>query len=309
MTRAAVCGASFSAAVSVLGIEAVEDRPDLVLVDLMDPAAVASAARVPRDVPRVAVGTAEHEALLRAAGCDAVVARSADPAVIGPLVASALPPRPRRRTRLVLITGVAGGSGRTLLTVNLAARLAERSSVVVIDATGTGAAAWWLRLAPGSWSDLEGLVDELTAEHLAVVAAERDRLRLVGGASPAPTTRLLAATARATDGLGDLVLVDAPSLFDDRTRALALLADRIVVVAGDDPASLAALAAAPVDGDRTWLIASRSGRGSLTGRDVFRALPDDARSVRAAASGPTSVGGALGRVYDELAELLAIDIA
>jgi hypothetical protein len=41
----------------------------------------------------------------------------------------------------------------------------------------------------------------------------------------------------------------------------------------------------------------------------MRELPDDPASVRSAMRGPSAVGGALGRAYDDLAELLAIDIA
>ena len=42
---------------------------------------------------------------------------------------------------------------------------------------------------------------------------------------------------------------------------------------------------------------------------AFRELPRDERAVSDATRGPEDVGGALGRAYDELAELLAIDSA
>lgn len=307
MTRAAVCGASFAAAVAILGLEPVEDSPDIVLLDLADAHAVARAAAIPAEVPRVVVAAPEQEALLRAAGSAATaVARSADAAAIGPLIASALPAAAPGRARLVVVTGVAGGIGRTLLVVNLAARLAERLTPVVIDATGSGAAGWWLGVTPGSWADLEGLVDELTSEHLGIVAAERERLRVIGGASHTPSLGLLVATARATEGLGDVVLVDAPDLFDDRARAVLPLADRTIVLCGADPISHAALeAAGPPSG--AWSIGSRGPAEAFAGRDVLRVLPDDPRAVRAAADGPEMVGGALGRAYDELADLVAID--
>jgi cellulose biosynthesis protein BcsQ len=219
-----------------------------------------------------------------------------------------MPSRPRERTRLVLITGPRGGVGRTLLAVGLAGRLAARSSVVVLDATGSGSAGWWLGLSPGPWSDLESLAEELTAEHLDIVAAQRERLRLVGGVSAMPSVGLVMAAARAATAIAEIVIVDAPPIFDERTRALETIADRVLLVAGDDPTSVAAIAAA-ADEQRVWLIASRCAATSLAGRSVMRHLPDDGGSVRCAAGGPSAVGGALGRAYDDLSELLAIDIA
>lgn len=304
MTRVAICGSSLAAPAAVLGLDAVDERPDLVLVDLADPTGVRVAAAIPAAVPRVVVAGAGHDELLRALGCQALaVARSSDPAVLGPLIASALPTAPRRATRLVVITSAGGGSGRTLLAANLAARLVPRS-VLVLDATGTGAAGWWLRLAPAPWSDLEGLVDELAAEHIAIVAAERDGVRLVGGAPSLPSRGLLAAAARAALGVTELVIVDAPSLLDERTAVLREQADRVLVLVRDDAASHVALDALET-GD--WVLASRWRAERIAGRDVLRSLPDDVGAVRAAARGPGPVGGALGRAYDEVAELIALD--
>ncbi len=308
MIRAAICGASFEKAVEALGLERDDDAPDVVLVDARDAAAVARAASFAPDVPRVAVGDVQHETLARALGSRVVVCGSPEPAVLGPHVAAAIPTRVRAATRLVLVTGVRGGAGRTLLVCGLATRLAARMPVLVLDATGSGAAAWWLRLAPGPWSDLEGLADELTAEHLGIVAAERDRLRIVGGISAMPSIGLVTAAARAATAIAEVVIVDAPSLFDERTRALASIADRVLLVAGEDPASHAAIDGS-IDEQRTWVIASRCRAGSLASRPVMRELPDDPGSVRSAGRGPSAVGGALGRAYDDLAELLAIDIA
>ena len=308
MTRALACGAALVASAGVLGLELVDDRPEILLVDLDDADAIARAAAVPPDVPRVAIGGPEREVLLRALGSSVAFSACADPASIGPLIARASPARSRGRTRLVLITGPRGGLGRTLLATGLAARLAARSAVVVLDATGSGAAAWWLGLAPGPWSDLESLADELTAEHLGIVAAEREGLRLIGGVSSMPSVGLVMAAARAATGIAEIVVVDAPPLFDDRTRALEAIADRVLLVTGDDPASLAAIAA-PADEQRVWLIASRCRATSLAGRSVMRCLPEDPGSVRSAGRGPSAVGGALGRAYDDLSELLAIDIA
>jgi hypothetical protein len=303
MTRVAICGSSLVAAAAVLGLEPVDERPDLVLVDLSDPAGLRLAAAIPAAVPRVVVASAEHDELLRAVACSTAVARSADAAVLGPLVASAIPPPARRSTRLVVVTSSGGGSGRSLLVANLAARLAPRS-VLVLDATGSGAVGWWLRLSAAPWSDLEGLVDELAEEHLAIVAAERDAIRLVGGAPSLPTKPLLAAAARAAVGLAEIVIVDAPPLADERTVALREQADRVLVLIREDTASHVGLDALE-PGD--WVLASGWRAARVAGRDVLRSLPDDAGAIRAAARGPDPVGGVLGRAYDEVAELLAID--
>jgi cellulose biosynthesis protein BcsQ len=222
-------------------------------------------------------------------------------------VAKIAPGRTRSATRVVVVTGVAGGVGRTLLATNLAARIGMRTSVLVLDATGTGAAAWWLGFTPGSWLDLEGLVDELTAEHIAVVASERERVRLIGASGAMPSAALLVATARACEGWTDLVLVDAPTIADERTRGLTEIADRVLVLAPEGGVASAALDALAVD-DRTWVIAARSRAERIGPHAVLRALPDDPVSIRSAARGRSAVGGALGRAYDDLAELLALDL-
>ena len=74
----------------------------------------------------------------------------------------------------------------------------------------------------------------------------------------------------------------------------------------DDPISIAALASADVP-EKAWLIASQSTATSLIGRDVFRALPRAEGTISAATSRPAALGGPLGKAYDELAEIIAID--
>jgi hypothetical protein len=305
MTRVAICGSAFVDAFEVLGLERVDEGAQLVLVDARDDQALAAAAALPPDLPRVVVGGPEHEILFRALGSrGCAFASSTDPAAIGPLIRAAAPAVPRRPSRTVAVTSAAGGLGRTLLTVNLASRLAARMSVVVVDLTGTGSAAWWLGVSSGPWSDLEGLVDELTSEHLAVVAAESGGVRVLGGPSVMPGPALAAAVLRVAPALGDVVLADAPPLADERARSLVEVADRALVLATDGPATDALDVA---DDDRIWLIASRSRSTRIAGRPVLRALPDDPRSVSAALRGRVAAGGALGRAYDDLAELIAID--
>jgi len=54
-------------------------------------------------------------------------------------------------------------------------------------------------------------------------------------------------------------------------------------------------------------MASQSRAPRLGARAAFRALPRDEAAVAAALSGRRAAGGALGRAYDELAELIALD--
>ncbi len=307
-TRVAVCGAELAGAAAALGLDGADGAPDLVLVDLRDPVAVARAALLPRDIPRVVVADSARRDLALALGIPASgIADSADPAALGPAIAAALPKAARRATRVVLVSGVRGGVGRTLLVVNLALRLARTLSVVALDATGTGGLGWWLRAPARSWSELEGLVAELSPEHLAVVAEEpTPGVRVIGGAPAMPSVALTSAAASAAQELGDVVLVDAPPLADERTRALFARVDRTLVLCYTDPASLAGLDAAALPED-PWLIASQTTARVIGGREVFRALPRDDAAVAAAMTKRARAGGALGRAFDELAELLADD--
>jgi hypothetical protein len=307
--RAAICGGDdLRAAAVALGLEpSGAGRPDLVLVDLRDAAACAAAAALGSGIPRVAVAGETERALAAALGVDASsIAATSEPAALGPLVAAALPRTARRATRVVVVTGARGGVGRTLLVANLARRLASRLGVAAVDTTGTGALGWWLECAPRTWTELEGLTDELTAEHLAVIATESAGLRVIGGAPVAPTRALAESTVRAAASLADLVLVDAPVLADERGRALAGLADRVFILSYDDPLSLATLAASELPAD-AWLLASQSRTARLGERAAFRALPRDEPAVGGALSGRCAAGGALGRAYEELAAIIALD--
>ena len=93
------------ASLIALGFEPVEERADVVVVDLRDREAIARAAPLGHAAPRVLIaGSAERE-LCAAIGADLTrVADSIEPAVLGPLVMSALPARPRSATRAVVVT-------------------------------------------------------------------------------------------------------------------------------------------------------------------------------------------------------------
>lgn len=307
--RALLCGGpELLEAAQVLGLESVTTDPDVVLIDLRVPAELSPAATCGSAIPRIVIAAESRQSLARALGC-ALIVEVCDPAVLGPLLQRARPAAARPPTRCIVVTSPRGGVGRTLLVANLARRLADRRRVLVLDATGTGAAAWWLGVPAQSWAELEGLTGELTVDHLALVSGEvQERLRVLGGPPVMPTSALAVAATRAALAMSDLVLVDAPVLADERTRALLALADRVIALTYDDPASRGALAGAELPAG-AWVIASQSPALAVEGHEVFRALPADGGSVGAAMAGARRVGGALGRAYDELAALIAVDVA
>lgn len=300
-------GDALHASITSLGFACDRDGARLAVVDLSDDDAVAEAATLAPDIARVFVCGGSRQQLLGAVGIPSErVARSSEPAVLGPVVARALPHERRTATRAVGVTGLRGGVGRTLLVTNLARRVATRLRVCVVDATGTGASAWWLRCLARPWSELEPLADELSADQLAIVASDAaPNVRVVGGRGTAPGRGVLDATIRVATHLDDLVLVDLPLLCDTVTARAFERVDRRLVLAYEDP-----LAVDTLDGGSlsdAWLIASQSAAPRIGRHDAFRALPRDEAAVRSALSERTSAKGALGRAYDDLAELLVID--
>ena len=295
--------------VVALGLEpAAAEQAELAIIDTRETEALSRAASLPLTVPRVFIASAVQRGVMNALGIDlSRVVESCDPAMLGPVVMSALPVRRRSATRVAVMTSVRGGVGRTLLAANLALRIAPRMRVCVIDATGTGAAGWWLNTHARPWPSLEGLVDELSADQLSVLAEEvGPGLRVVGGPPIAPSDALLSATTRAATALDDLVIVDAPIAADQLAHRALATADRVMLVAYDDPLSVAAIDAFSPSED-IWLIASQSRVPRLGARDVFRALPRDESAVGAALGHRERIRGQLGRAYDDLAELLVID--
>jgi len=307
LTAVAICGsAELRSACDVLGLEETGSPPRLVLVDLRVENAARSAAAFGPQIPRIVIGTPEQTAALAALGDDRLlIATSAEPAVIGPLVAKALPRVARDRTRVVTVTAARGGTGRTLCAANLARRLAADRQVMAIDGTGTGALGWWLGVEPRPWAELEALAGELRAEHLELVAtAAGPRLSVVGGASMLPSADALTMTIAAARERADLIIIDAPTLPDDRARTVAARSDRVLVLSYPDAASCAALASAEVPAG-SWVLGSQCQPGAVA--DAFRILPRDERAVADALGARGRAEGRLGRAYDELAELLSID--
>ena len=306
-TRIAVFGPQpLRDAVATCGFEPADDGA-VAVVDATDAEAMVRAAELTATTPRIIVAPPELHASLRAFGTDPLrIVAEPRAAAIGPVIAHLLPERARPTTRVVVVTGVRGGVGRTLLATNLARRLAGAHRVCLVDATGSGAAAWWLRVAAPSWSTLEGLAEEMSPEHLAVVAHEAaPGLHLVGAGYAAPSAAVIRATVRAAATSHDVVIVDAPGVHDSLTASLRKVADRWLVLAYDDPISADTIAASLESAD--WLIAAQSADRRLGMHDVFRALPRDEGAIAAAFAARAAVRGRLGRAYDELAEILAVD--
>jgi Mrp family chromosome partitioning ATPase len=302
-------GDDVRATVALLGFEIADvDRAQVAVVDARDRAVLAHAASLPSKLPRLTIVASDDQAFFTALGIDpARVVTSVEPAIVGPALVALMPAAARGATRVVSITGSRGGVGRTLLAANLARRIAKRLRVCAIDATGTGALAWWLRVSPKPWAEIEPVAEELTAEQLSLVAdAEMDGPRVIGGALATPSSVALSAVVRVASTAHDLLIVDGPVTCDPLAHALSQVADRRVILTYDDPWSTLLLETATV-GERDWLIASQSKARAVAGHQTFRALPRDESSVAAAISSRASAGGALGRAYDELAELLVID--
>ena len=308
MRVAVLGGDDVRAAVLALGFEVAEvERAQVAIVDARDRAQLASASALPHAMPRLTVISPDDAPFFAALGIDgARVVSSAEPARIGPALVALAPTAARGATRVVLVAGVRGGVGRTLLVANLARRIAKRLRVCAIDATGSGALAWWLGASPKPWTEIEAIAAELTPEHLAVVGDAQTGPRVIGGPPAAPSASSLDAVVRVACVADDVVLIDAPPSPDALTRALAARADRRLILAYDDPWSALLLDADPPQ-ERDWLLASQSKSARVARHETFRALPRDEAAVSAAASARSTVGGALGRVYDELAELITID--
>jgi hypothetical protein len=304
---AVIGGDDVRSSVITLGLEPVSEGPQVAVIDLRRRERL-DAIAVGADVPRVFIAGESERQLLTVLGIDASrIASTAEAAVLGPVLMRVIPTRSRSATRAVVVSGVRGGVGRTLLATNIARRLASKMRVCLIDATGTGAAGWWLRAAPRSWSTLEGLVDEMSSDHLSVAAEDTGAgLRLVGGPPIMPSAALLASTTRAAVALDDLVVIDAPLAVDPIGLAAIAHADRCLLMSYEDPWSRLTLEGMSVPAD-AWLIASQTRALKIGDHEAFRSLPRDEASVASAVAVYGAVKGTLGRAYDELADLLLID--
>ncbi len=313
MIRAVVCGGpDLRSAALALGLDVGSEAPDLVLVDADDDAAVDAARRCEPHAARVFVAESARAALLEAAGVPHVVRRPASAATIGPVIFG-IERAHEIRPRVLAFVAATGATGRTSLVVNLAARVAVRTPVVALDATGTGALSWRLGKTVAPWSDLAAVGEDLTEAHLRLAAAESDGVLVLGGSGECGEDLLLRVTEQLR-GLG-VVLVDAPA--HPSACRLADLADRVFVCANPDPASAAATTA--LFGETLarggQLVVSQAderdapGLASAFGRQPAFLLPRDEPACRTALLRRSLTGGRLGLAYDAIAEILLADVA
>lgn len=312
MRAAILGGADLEAVARSLDLAPQADGASLALIDADDEDAVAAAAALAPDLPRVFIATATRAALLRAAGTAHVVERPLTAARLGPAI-FAIERSREPRPRVVLFLAAAGATGRTSLVANLALRIGARSPVIALDATGTGALAWRLGASVAPWSDLAAVGDELGEAHLRLAAAERDGALVLGGLG-APTEALLARVLEIARAMG-AALVDAPPPWF--AASLRAMADRVYVCANPDPASAAATLGALADllATGAQLVVSQARErdvdrlATLFGARPSFVLPPDEPACRDALARRGRAAGALGRAYDSLAEILLADLA
>lgn len=305
-------GADLEAVARSLDLVPQGDGASLALIDADDEDAVAAAAALAPDLPRVFVASATRASLLRAAAATHVVERPLTAARLGPAIFSIERSR-EPPPRVVLFLAATGATGRTSLVANLALRIAPRTPVIALDATGTGSLAWRLGTTVAPWSDLAAVGDELGEAHLRLAAAERDGALLLGGLG-VPSEALLLRVLEIARGMG-AALVDAPPhWFAPELRAIA---DRVYLCANPDPASAAAtssaFATALASGGQLVVSQARERDvqrlAALFGARPSFVLPPDEPACRDALARRGRTAGALGRAYDSLAEILLADLA
>jgi pilus assembly protein CpaE len=165
---------------------------------------------------------------------------------VGGSLVGALPPlldSPGQRGRVVTVSSMKGGSGKSVVATNLAVALARRSErpVALVDADlQFGDVAVMLRLAvPHTIVDAVPATDRLDAQFLRNLLVRHEPSGLY--VLPAPLDPSLAERVTGSDALRILevlrtfcshVVVDTPAQFNDVVLAVLEAADDIVVVAG-----------------------------------------------------------------------------
>ncbi|HKN92135.1 MAG TPA: AAA family ATPase [Acidimicrobiia bacterium] len=227
---------------------------------LADPAGLAEIDRLTRSRPEIGVilvvpelSTGLFREALRSGARD-VLAFPLEPGALAEsvdrvgrsLVGTAPPPPPTERPdqgRIITVSSMKGGSGKTVVATNLAVALARRSEqpVVLVDADlQFGDVAVMLRLnAPHTIVDAIPAMDSLDAQFLRslLVRHEPSGLHVL----PAPLEPSLAERVTGSDMLRILdvlrsfcshVVIDTPAQFNDVVLSVIEASDDIVVVAG-----------------------------------------------------------------------------
>ncbi len=226
---------------------------------LADPAGLADIERLTRGRPEIGVILAVPElstGLLREAlraGARDVLPFPLEPGALAEsvdrigrsLVGTAPPPAPARpeRGRIVTVSSMKGGSGKTVVATNLAVALAQRSEapVALVDADlQFGDVAVMLRLsAPHTIVDAIPAMDRLDAQFLRslLVRHEPSGVQVLAAPlDPSLAERVTGADmVRILDTLRSFcshVVIDTPAQFNDVVLSVIEASDDIVVVAG-----------------------------------------------------------------------------
>lgn len=145
------------------------------------------------------------------------------------------------RAAIFVISGAKGGVGCTTFTVNLAASLARKGSVLIVDMDGEcggdAALAFGMVDSARSVADVVNklnLTPRLIQGYLGVGVDNIGLLQVAGEESPVP------AVIASPSDLYSYILIDAGSEVDGRAKSVFPLAHRLVVVSGSDRSSIIA---------------------------------------------------------------------
>lgn len=233
------------------------------------------------------------------------------------------------RGQVTVVMGAKGGSGTTLLAVNLGAELAQRQDTLLVDLDfGMGDAAVFLDLTvERSINDVLRNVSRLDRKLLESTVSKRsERLSLL----PQPAmpledvevqTEAIMRSLEVGAELAEHVIVDCGARVDEASMAAASMADRILLVCTPDVPSVRAawirlqlLERLDVPDQRVALVVNRWGRpGALSrsdieenlARPVYATVADDTRTVMAAVNDGQllQAGAGRARITKDLAGL------
>jgi Flp pilus assembly CpaE family ATPase len=241
--------------------------------------------------------------------------------------------RPAGRATVIAVHGGRGGVGTTFVSTGLAAALARRGSVILLDADPVFADVARVLASPPidevdaapvhTLADVVALGDDLGADELRGALWRHDSgVEVVLPPAPEQAASIGATeVGRVLDaaaGAADAVVVHLPRALGAVTSACASVADRVIEVVTLDVASFRAAsrtveALAPLHlGDRLAFVVNRAVRSEITSTDVQRVFGTPAaavlpveRGVRSAQDrGQLPTRGRLARRFDRLAQAL-----